>query len=244
MVTESRWKTAQEYERGFWQRQAESIAAGSSERLDWYEWRADQLADRLRRAGLGTLADGTARVVEVGCGPIGVCSYFPAAEALAVDPLESFYAGDRVLSELRNPKVKYLEGVGEEIPAPDAFADLLIIENCIDHVRDVDAVMTEVRRVLRPGGTLYLTVNCRSTWGYVVHRALSRFAIDAGHPHTFTVGRARRLLDQHSFQIRTFETGSFFDAWLTDLRGPALRQRLKGVLGVSEALLSLLAIRA
>jgi len=241
MVSESRWKAAQQYERGFWEQQADQIAEGATGQLDWYKWRADQLVARLGRAGLGHVADGTRRVVEVGCGPVGVCSFFPTAQATAVDPLEDYYGRNQVLSQMRNPAVAYRKGVGEHLPVEDGSADLLIIENCIDHVQDVDAVMNEIRRVLAADSVLYLTVNCRSRWGFVMHRLLSSLKIDAGHPHTFTPKRIRRLVERHGFEIVAQEQGPFLEAWLADLRRPELKGKVKGLLGVSEYVVSLLA---
>ena len=98
--------------------------------------------------------------------------------------------------------------------------------------------------MLRAHGVLYLTVNCRTSWGFLVHRTLSRLDIDRGHPHTFTSSRARRLLDGRGFRILSFETESASLARLTDLRSPALRGRLKAMLGVSEFPVSLVAQRS
>jgi SAM-dependent methyltransferase len=241
MVSENRWKAAQQYERGFWEHQADQIAEGATGQLDWYKWRADQLVANLGRAGLGAVADGSGTVVEVGCGPVGVCSFFPAAHATAVDPLEDYYGRNPVLSQMRNPSVAYRKGVGEQLPVEEGSADLLIIENCIDHVQDVDAVMVEIRRVLAKDAVLYLTVNCRSRWGFVMHRFLSRLKIDAGHPHTFTPRRIRHLIERHGFEIVSLTRGAFLEAWLADLRRPELKGKIKGLLGVSEYVVSILA---
>jgi SAM-dependent methyltransferase len=240
MVTVDRWECAQSYEREYWARIARAIAQGSVSQLDWYDWRAGELKRRLAQLGLSHLAGGEARVLEVGCGPIGVASYFPAASRLAVDPLEEFYAADPDLSALRNPYVDYRRGVGEALPCGQSEIDLAIIENCIDHVQDVNAVMREFRRVLRPGGVLYLTVNSRTPGGYLVHRALSRLRIDAGHPHTFTPRRARSLVERHGFQIAGLTVGSYLRALREDLAGET-RSRIKAVLGASEFLVTVFA---
>lgn len=238
MVTLERWKHAQNYERGFWQRQAEQIAAGTLSQLEWYGWRAEQLAQKLNRLGLDRLTDGSARVLEVGCGPIGVASYFPARTRIAVDPLENFYAGNPVLSALRNPLVSYRQGVGESLPCEDGEFDLAIIENCIDHVQDVHAVMGELRRVLHRTGVLYLTVNSRTRWGFLAHRVLSRLRVDPGHPHTFTPARVRSMLSSSSFGLLSIQTASYWDALREDLTSSELRAKAKALLGTSEFVVS------
>src|SRR5437899_5889321 len=110
MVSPARGQRAQQYARGYWASLASRIAAGSESQLDWYRWCAEQLVERLRTIGLGQLTDGSARVVEVRSGPIGVVGFFPAAERVAIDPLESYYAAQSTLVALRNPAVDYRAG--------------------------------------------------------------------------------------------------------------------------------------
>lgn len=235
MVTSLRWRHAQAYEAGYWERQAADIAAGVTSQLSWYGWRADQLVEALRAAGLGALAEGNARVVEVGSGPVGVASFFPARVRVAVDPLERAYASNPILTAQRSPDVEYREGRGEALPCDDAAFDLAIIENCIDHVQDMHAVMRELCRVLRPGGTLYLTVNCRSAKGYWIHRALSRLRLDPGHPHTFTPDRVERMIRGHGFDVRrTWALQTHDEARRADLASSVRKDRLKAYLDVSE----------
>ncbi len=244
MVELARWHAAQRYERAYWESQAAQIATGSLARMDWYKWRAEQLAKRLRGVGRDTLTRSDARVVEIGSGPVGVVAYFPASHRVAVDPLASSYAENTVLTALRPSDVQYLSGTGEDLPCPSRSYDLVIMENCIDHVRDVAAVMREIARVLRPEGVLYLTVNCRTAWGFVLHRCLSRLRLDAGHPHTFTASRARALVTRATaFRLLQLEAESPWEARRADLRSTDLRARVKGILGVSEFVVTILAQR-
>jgi SAM-dependent methyltransferase len=241
MVSLARWQRAQQYERDYWESLATRIAAGAISQLDWYRWRAEQLVLRLRSLGLESLTDGRARVVEVGCGPVGVAGCFPAAQRLAIDPLEPYYASNATLTALRNPAVQYRQGTAEALPCESGAYDLAIIENCIDHVRDVRGAIRELKRALCTAGILYLTVNCRTRWGFLVHRALSRLRVDAGHPHTFTPGRAQRLLREHGFRPLQLEVGSYPAAWRADFAAPERRARLKALLGVSEFVTSVVA---
>jgi len=244
MVSSERWRKAQEYERSYWEEQARRIAEKAGGDLDFYQWRAGELVRRLREEGRDDLVAGAATVVEIGAGPVGVAGFLPAAaRMIAVDPLEGFYRTNENLAKNRVPAVEYREGVGESLPVEDSSADLVLIENCIDHTKDVDAVMREIIRVLRPGGMMYLTVNCRSAPGFVVHSILSRLAVDAGHPHTFTAGKARALVETRpQLRMVRFEEGSFLEAFKQDLGGSA-RDRVKAVLGVSEFVVSFLAER-
>lgn len=243
MATLERWHTAQAYERGYWDAVSGQITQGERTRMGFYDWRARQLQAHLAELGMEHVAGGDSRVLEVGSGPVGLLTFLRASERVSVDPLEDFYASRPDLIALRDPGVRYLTGVGESLPVPTGHFDLVIIENCIDHVRDMDRVMQELRRAMRPGGVLYLTVNARTLWGYVVHRALSRLRLDPGHPHTVTRRSAVRLVGRNGFDVQRASASPFLAAWRQDLRGPSARARLKAALGVSEVLVTVFATK-
>ena len=65
--------------------------------------------------------------------------------------------------------IRYLVASGEGLPLPDASVDCVVCVDVLEHVRSLDQVLDEVRRVLRPGGVfLFDTIN--RTW-------LARFVI-------------------------------------------------------------------
>ena len=244
MVALDRWEAAQKYERGFWEEQANRLAVGESHDMRWYQRRSEQLATWLRKLGFQKQADGQAHALEVGSGPVGLLAYYRAAERVAVDPLDASYARNPVFARQRSSGVVYREGRGESLPVATGRYDLVVIEECIDHVKDVDAVMRELRRATSEDGVLYLTVSCRTPIGYYVHRLLSRLRLDRGHPHTFTGKRVISFLRKYGFEIIDMRVESYGKALREDIRGPGLRPRVKALLGVSEFLASVIARRA
>jgi ubiquinone/menaquinone biosynthesis C-methylase UbiE len=92
----------------------------------------------------------------------------------------------------------------EPLPFGDGSFDLVLCAEAIEHVRDVQLMLSEVRRVLRPGGTLALT-----TPGHSRLTAL-RLAVvgwerefDPLSPHLrFLTRRSlRRLLGEMGFEV-------------------------------------------
>ena len=243
METNKRWAKAQEYEESFWRKIADEIAQDSLRRINFYEWRAGEFRKRLETIGHGDFLDGDRCIMEIGSGPVGVIGYLPGKKRIAVDPLNRFYSSDPNLTLLRSNDVEYLDAPGEAIPVDDGSYDLIIMENCIDHTADPTAVLREIHRVLVPGGVLYLTVNARSRLGYWMHRLLARLELDPGHPHTFTDGRFRTFLESGGFQILDYVAGSWWESWRRDLTANSWKARAKGVLLVSEHLLSVVSVR-
>src|SRR6266581_7684501 len=158
MATNARWAEAQRYERGFWEGLARRIETGARGQLDWYGWKARELEKRVFR-WMGESDRAKAKVLEIGSGPIGIVSGLNWGERFAVDPLEGFYKNRDSLVALRNPSVKFLEGVGEDLPFDDGMFSLAIVDNVIDHTRSPSRILEEVHRVLKSGGYMYLAVN-------------------------------------------------------------------------------------
>jgi ubiquinone/menaquinone biosynthesis C-methylase UbiE len=105
-----------------------------------------------------TLDDG-ARVLEVGCGTGAVSRVLigrpGVAEVIAVDPSSVLLEQARRLSHgLAN--LTFLEADGRALPFPDGHFDAVVMHTVLSHVPDVPAVLSQVYRVLRPGGRLAL----------------------------------------------------------------------------------------
>jgi ubiquinone/menaquinone biosynthesis C-methylase UbiE len=152
----------------------------------WQRERIVELGQVLGVADVDAWCEG-ASVVEIGAGPYPAVAAAPRwRRAVAVDPLAKSYAEEGLLPAAAD-HVTYLEATGERIPLPAGFADLVIIENALDHVSDPGAVLLEIRRLLCEGGMLWLLVD------------LSNYS-DHMHPHPFNEDRLRKLLKEAGFE--------------------------------------------
>jgi SAM-dependent methyltransferase len=169
-------------------------------------WQRDRLRELARAMGLAesagvngsrdpvdpALDEWCARqsVVEIGAGPYPAIAAAPAwRRAVAIDPLAKCYAEEGLLPAAAN-HVTYIEAPGEHLPLPPGFADLVVMDNALDHVSDPGAVLTEIKRVLRAGGLFWLLVDLST------HK-------DHMHPHPFDELSLRALLREKGFEIVT-----------------------------------------
>jgi len=118
----------------------------------------------LERAWVEQLGESIAgaTLLDIGCGG----GLF--AEALAkagyqvtgIDPSRGSIEAARAHAAAQGLALTYHVASGERLPLPDTSFDIACCCDVLEHVDDVDAVVAEATRVLRPGGLLlYDTVN-------------------------------------------------------------------------------------
>jgi ubiquinone/menaquinone biosynthesis C-methylase UbiE len=142
------------------------------------------LAEFVRRLGRRK------RALDLGAGDGRLAAELDAAELVAADVSE--VALERARRRLPEAETVLL-APDEPLPLADNDFDLVLCAETIEHVRDVQLLLSEARRVLRPGGELALTTPA--------HGPLLRTP-DPLSPHIrfFTRGSLRRLLEEHGFE--------------------------------------------
>ncbi|MCL4742071.1 MAG: methyltransferase domain-containing protein [Phycisphaerales bacterium] len=157
-------------------------------------WQRDRIVELGRFVGAPDEDDVRAwcarqSVVEIGPGPYPAIAAARWRRAIAVDPLADGYVREDLLPKNAHcDEVVFVAAPGEAVPVPGGAADLVIAENCLDHVSDPARVVLECRRVLRPGGLLWLLVDLMD---YSDHM----------HPHSFNEEKLRRLIATTGFEV-------------------------------------------
>jgi ubiquinone/menaquinone biosynthesis C-methylase UbiE len=120
-----------------------------------------------RTAALAAAAvSSPARVLDVGCGTgyllRTLARHYPEAQALAgIDAAPNMIQTATALTH--DPRLTFTTAAAEELPYPDAWADLVVSSTSFDHWSDQYRGLAECARVLRPGGHLVL-VDQFSLW--------------------------------------------------------------------------------
>jgi ubiquinone/menaquinone biosynthesis C-methylase UbiE len=120
-----------------------------------------EIGDHRRRL----LAGLHGRVLEVGAGNGLNFPHYPATitEVLAVEP-EPYLRRLAMAAASQAPApIRVADGTAEALPADDATFDGVVASLVLCIVTDPDQALAEVRRVLRPGGTLRFYEHVRAT---------------------------------------------------------------------------------
>lgn len=96
------------------------------------------------------------RVVEVGAGNGLNFLHYPnsVTEVIAVEPESYLRLHAEIAAEGSPIKVSVVEGDAENLPVNDASMDVAVASLVLCSVANQHAALTEIRRVLRPGGEL------------------------------------------------------------------------------------------
>ena len=146
---------------------------------------------------LGPMLD-HAVVADIGAG-VGIASYAlyksGASRVLAVEPDASDEVGRGAIERLRaetSVPIEIVEGWGEALPLPDASIDVVYSRQVLHHAADLGRFMSEVARILRPGGVM---LACRE---HVVDDESQKQAFLDSHPvHRLAGGENAYSLPQY-----------------------------------------------
>ena len=101
-------------------------------------------------------------VLDLGCGG-GFMSEALAREGasvIGVDPCSAAIESARRHAHSVNLPINYRVGSGEEIPLENDSVDFVVCVDVLEHISNLDKALSEIRRVLKPGGIFFFdTIN-------------------------------------------------------------------------------------
>ena len=143
--------------------------------------RYDRLAELLsfgqngqwRAAMVGRVVPADGVILDVASGTAGVALQLAArsrARVVGVDLTEEMLRQGRrrTAAAGMGERIKLVAGRAEQLPFPDAYFDALTFTYLLRYVRDPQATLAELARVLKPGGTMASLEFCVPTgalWG-------------------------------------------------------------------------------
>lgn len=141
----------------------------AQESLDFFHWRNDQYFGYIERMPVAGV-DGKA-VLDYGCGPghdvIGFANYSSPSRLVGADISPSSLAEAKARLSLHGKPAEFvqLDPSAVRLPFEDDSFDHIHSSGVLHHMPNLDLVMTELRRVLKPSGTFNIMVyNYDSLW--------------------------------------------------------------------------------
>jgi SAM-dependent methyltransferase len=150
---------------------------------------------------------GGATVLDLGAGTGMASAAFVRAGAgrvIAVEPDESDEVGRGAMGRA-GADFEVIDACGEQLPLPDATVDVVYARQVLHHAQDLESLMAEVARVLRPGG---MVLACRE---HVVDSDEQLQVFLTNHPvHRLAGG-------EHAFPLSTY-VAAIRGAGLVDIK--------------------------
>jgi len=109
--------------------------------------------------GLDDLSGLTA--ADVGCSAGFIADELAGAGAARTYGVDIDVPGLRAARTRFGDHVQFVCAAGQALPFPDASLDVVVFNHIYEHVVDPDAVIADVKRVLKPDGVLYLGLGNR-----------------------------------------------------------------------------------
>jgi SAM-dependent methyltransferase len=175
-----------------------------------------------------------ARVLDAGCGP-GSWNYaetpqlrITGFDVLPLHPPRPWQRG-----------VDWFRGDLARLPLRDGVFDAVFVHYVLEHVTELAACVDECRRVLKPGGLLYVSVPRAAAFddrfyrfaGYFAKYALLKFKKRIEHQQRFDFASLVGLFYARGFTLEGFASVPAGFSWLNDPRTKPLQKAFVDVLG-------------
>jgi SAM-dependent methyltransferase len=151
-------------------------------------------------------------VGDFGCGPRGSLAWAKqAAMRIGIDVLAKRYVECFPTEHLKHQMI-YLASTETSIPLPDESLDVLYTVNALDHVAHLEAMCSEMRRVLKRGGLLIGSYNLQ-------HKPTK------AEPQKLTEQKLKRMLF-NGYEILSWRLSAPGNAKLENIYSPFYSNRL------------------
>jgi SAM-dependent methyltransferase len=135
------------------------------------------------------------RVIDVGCGYGDLLIYLKSrgCDVVGVD------VSERAAAIGAEHDVPIHVGELNEFAFPDGAFDVAILQHSLEHVPDPRALITEIARIVRPGGTLHVAVPNGAAAGLYAEREAWGCLVNPEHFWYFDLASLERVLESAGF---------------------------------------------
>ncbi len=141
-----------------------------------------------------------------------------AKKVIACEIDEKLIAQAKTFAKLKRVKnIKWEKAnLEQKLKFEDTSFDKVLFLDVLEHLKNRDQILSEVRRILKPNGLLFLGIpNSQTSWKKLQRSAEVCSYSDPDHKIEFSEKSIRQILKKHKLEIETFGYGKYD----TPLRG-------------------------
>ena len=183
-INNSRWNKAQKFEYNEWLKTPNIVKDENIEIIEKFQKLFTQLENKL-------LVNSETRILDVGCAQTCISLLIKKGKHFGIDPLANKLHYSKIVEG-----IKISKAVGEHIPFKDNYFDIVICRNVIDHTLNPNKVISEISRVLKKDGKLFLACYVYHPFISLLKQISEKFNIfrNIGHPHVYNPDSFHKLV--------------------------------------------------
>lgn len=137
---------------------------------------------------LALIAQAPKRLLDIGCGEGNLLNALSAANLLPKDSAGADLSAERIAKARKLlPQINFQICNAMNCAAfPGENFDTIISSQVIEHVEDDLQMLREMKRLLAPGGQIYLSTVFKKWYGWYFYRCKGRWVLDPTHIREYT----------------------------------------------------------
>lgn len=154
---------------------------------------------------MSNIPDYPSSILDVGCASGWFLSRikkkFPKAKCVGID----LYRDAIQFGKKKYPKITFKVADAHKIPYKSKTFDLVICTEVLEHIKDPEAALKEIKRILKKNGSAIIELDSGSVLFSIVWYLwrMSRGNVwSHAHLHSFTVKKLERMLTKTGFEIK------------------------------------------
>lgn len=192
MVSNLKWKVAQQLEIKWWKRYLKH------KNVDEYlSWKKKYWIDFLQQIpDLPKLQQ--LQILDAGCGPAGIFMVLDKNQVDAVDPLINQYQSLPHFDVSNYTHTQFITKSIEEIDVIEKY-DVIFCLNAINHVADIQLAYHKLTNALKKGGRMYVSVDAHRF--AILKKIFQILPGDALHPHQYDLQEYETFLKTEQLEV-------------------------------------------
>ncbi len=144
------------------------------------------------------------KILDIGC---GVGSLLKRVPRTSSQKLFGIDIAPKLIEEAgkANPDADVRVGDAEALPYESGMFDVVFMTEVLEHMLDFDKAVSELVRVLKPGGTAIVTVPNRDWASYDFYDKIRNKKMQPIDDHYFRFEEVRSLLERHALTIMRYK---------------------------------------